>query len=343
VAVSAAGLRATFNPSSPAFATTASIDASQPAGLSCPSSTYCLAIDRAGHAVEFDPGGTGATVVESVGSGGTLNGVACVSAGECVAVDSTGRAFLGAGAVPPPPASLSRPAITGSTREEKTLEETHGRWSQTPTSYTYQWQRCAKAGSCAPIPGAVQPSYTLVAADAGHLIRVTEQAADAGGVGPVVTSGETARVSGLPAAPAFSRVSLSGLAHGHPRLAFTLTAARYGPPLRTLTLTLPQGLGARLRRQGPPRHRYWAGIALSVRGKPPAFSARLVRGALRLTLARSASPVRISIGALALRATASLERDVRRHKTKQLALTVAVPAAGKATLRATDQIRLRYA
>ena len=52
------------------------------------------------------------------------------------------------------------------------LTEYHGVWSNTPTSYTYQWERCDTSGmNCALISGATSESYTLTAADLQHTPR----------------------------------------------------------------------------------------------------------------------------------------------------------------------------
>jgi hypothetical protein len=339
VAIGASGDRATFAPAAPAQASSAAVDSSQPQGLSCPSATFCLAVDAAGHAVEFDPDGTGAASVEDVGGSGSLTGAFCVSAGQCVAVDSAGGAHLGTGPVPPAPATLAPPRISGTTKEGKTLREIHGRWSSAPTSYTYEWERCTRARSCRPIAGAGQQSYRLVAADVGHLIRVVEQAADAGGFGPRVLSGATRKVIKEPAAPSLSHLSLTGIAAGHPRLGLRASAARYGPTLGRLTLSLPKGLSLRLRPEGSRRHRRWKGISIRVHNRLVTFSARHVRGGLVLGLAHSPSQVTISIRDGALTAGRALAGSVRRRKTKQLTITVAVVAGGR-TLRAKHRTKV---
>ena len=339
VAIGASGDRATFDPAAPGRASSAAVDTSQPQALSCPSATFCLAVDAADHAVEFDPDGTGATSVEDVGGSGSLTGAFCVSAGECIAVDSAGGGYLGIGPVPSAPGTLAPPRISGTLREGKTLREIHGRWSSAPTSYTYQWERCTRARSCRPIAGAGQQSYRLVAADVGHLLRLTEQAADAGGFGPTVLSAATRKVIKEPAAPSLSHLSVTGIAAGHAQLALTVSAARYGPTLGRLTLSLPRGLSLRLRRQGSRRHRRWKGISIRVHNRLVTFSARHVRGGLAFALAHSPAQVRISIGDGSLLAGRALIGSVRTRRTKQLTITVAVVGGGR-TLRAKHQTRV---
>ena len=47
-----------------------------------------------------------------------------------------------------------------------------GTWSEEPTSYTYQWQRCVYESECAAITGATSSTYTPVEGDVGYGIRV---------------------------------------------------------------------------------------------------------------------------------------------------------------------------
>jgi len=80
------------------------------------------------------------------------------------------------------PANSTGPTISGTARVGQTLTSTNGTWTNAPTAYAYQWVRCNTSGAaCVPVPNAMQKSYTLVAADAGHQIRVRVTAANADG------------------------------------------------------------------------------------------------------------------------------------------------------------------
>jgi hypothetical protein len=342
-AIDASGTRATFDPRLPAQtlaaqATTAPVDAIQPVALACPSAWVCVALDTAGRAVEFDPGGTGASAVNSVGGLGPLTGLACQSASECVAVDATGRAFLAAGPIPPTPVARSSPRITGAATEGKTLRESHGAWSGAPTSYALQWLRCASRARCAPIPDATGPTYTLGRHDDGDTIRVSERALNAGGPGIGQTSPPTARVIGLPRPPSFSRTALSGVGRRRPKLAVTLTAARYGPALRQVTVVLPPGLHFDPIRS--PTGRAVAGIAARVRGHEAPFTLHGSGRTLVIRLRRTAGAVTLVLSSPALSADTALARTVGRHKAVGLALTAAVPS-GRRLLRAVKTIHPR--
>ena len=100
-----------------------------------------------------------------------------------------------AATVPAAPSNTSPPTISGSAVVGQTLAAGHGTWTNSPTSYSYQWRRCDSAGvSCATITGATAKTYTLVAADAGHRIRVRVTATNADGSGSAI-SAPTAVVS----------------------------------------------------------------------------------------------------------------------------------------------------
>jgi hypothetical protein len=105
-------------------------------------------------------------------------------------------------AAPPPPTSITPPTISGSATQGQTLSETHGSWTNSPTSFFYQWQDCDSAGnSCTSIPGATSATYTLAASDVGHTVRVQEAAANAGGMSGAASSAVTAVVQPPSAAP----------------------------------------------------------------------------------------------------------------------------------------------
>lgn len=92
---------------------------------------------------------------------------------------------------------LSTPTISGNAVEGEVLTETHARWSQQPTGYTLQWQRCnAKGEDCQSISKANGTTYRLTAADVGSTIRIGESARDAAGAVTPDESEPTAVVQG---------------------------------------------------------------------------------------------------------------------------------------------------
>jgi hypothetical protein len=80
------------------------------------------------------------------------------------------------------PRNTSSPTIIGTTREGNTLTAHNGGWANSPTSFAYQWQRCAPDGSgCTDITAATKQTYVLAAADVDHTIRVGVTASNADG------------------------------------------------------------------------------------------------------------------------------------------------------------------
>ena len=80
------------------------------------------------------------------------------------------------------PANTAPPTITGTASVGQTLTAENGTWTNSPTTYQYQWLRCGATGeSCVGIPGATAKTYLVVAADRGHTLRVRVTAVNADG------------------------------------------------------------------------------------------------------------------------------------------------------------------
>jgi Subtilase family len=115
----------------------------------------------------------------------------------------------------------SAPRISGQATVGQILEASSGAWSESPTSYSYQWQRCdAKGSKCAAIASAKTSTYTVAEADLGKTLRVTVTASNSAGKSAPATSNHTAVVTW--AAPANTAPpSVSGVA----QVGQTLTAS----------------------------------------------------------------------------------------------------------------------
>ena len=100
------------------------------------------------------------------------------------------------------PVNTASPTISGITTFGQLLTTTNGTWSNTPTSYTYQWSRASTSGgSYSNISGAISSTYTLVAADVGQYLKATVTATNASG-SATSTSVATAQIA--KATPTFS-------------------------------------------------------------------------------------------------------------------------------------------
>ena len=112
---------------------------------------------------------------------------------------------------PAPPVDNAPPAIGGAAEVGRTLSESHGDWTNSPTTYTYQWQRGDATGAnFVDVAGKTGRSYDVTAADVGHTIRVEEWAGNAAGTGGPAASDAD---HGRPGAPDAS----AGAAREHGR------------------------------------------------------------------------------------------------------------------------------
>src|SRR2546426_7392633 len=72
--------------------------------------------------------------------------------------------------LPLPPSNTSPPTITGTAKQGQTLTEVHGSWTNSPTSYSYQWlpHNCKPATSSSPpMSSATKQEYAPVEGDVG--------------------------------------------------------------------------------------------------------------------------------------------------------------------------------
>lgn len=328
VAVGSGGERSTFSPAAPQSATSATIDLAQPTALSCPVATRCMATDTANHVVEFDPGGSGVAAVSAPATSAALTAVACTSAGACVTTDSTGVAFAGRASVPPPPGAAGAPRIGGRFLQGQKLTVSTGGWTNAPTSYYPRWERCSlSGGACAVIAGATGRSYTLTAPDAGHTLKVSEIAANAGGFGATQLSPRTPMIVGLPTAPALVTPALSGTRGTHPRLSLDLRSSRWGPAVRSVSITLPSGVSLAWPRHHSGAFRALAGLAITVGGRAGGRSIRRASRGLTIALTRPATDLRIALSRPLLIIAAPLAKAVATHRIGTLAIRLRVVGA----------------
>jgi hypothetical protein len=80
------------------------------------------------------------------------------------------------------PVNTASPTIGGNAKVGSTLTANDGTWSNSPTSFSYQWQRCASDGrGCGDITGAASQTYSPVIGDVGHALRVVVTATNPDG------------------------------------------------------------------------------------------------------------------------------------------------------------------
>ncbi|MDA0163936.1 hypothetical protein OM076_26935 [Solirubrobacter ginsenosidimutans] len=98
---------------------------------------------------------------------------------------------------PVAPTSTMAPAVTGTAARGQVLTTTTGNWTDTPTSYTYAWQRDKGTGYVA-IAGATAATYTVATADVGGKVRVMVTAKNAIGSSVATASNATDTVVTAP-------------------------------------------------------------------------------------------------------------------------------------------------
>jgi hypothetical protein len=187
---------------------------SAPAGIDCGTSGgSCAALFDAGSSV---------TLSAAAASGSTFTGwTGCgtTSGARCTVTISSDRDVAASFALLPP-ASTSRPAISGTAKAGKQLSCSEGSWTHDPTRFAYQWSYDGT-----PIQGATRGTYTVQSIDDGLTITCTVTASNAGGAGtPATSAGKPIPVPRVARCPA-ARGKLSGITLGLLRLGMTRAQA----------------------------------------------------------------------------------------------------------------------
>jgi hypothetical protein len=121
------------------------------------------------------------------------------------------------------PVNTAPPTISGTPTVGQTLTASDGTWSNSPTSFAYQWQRCNGGGnSCVSVANGTQKTYTLVGADAGHTMRVRVTATNTDG-SDTAQSDQTTAVAPATSSAAPKNTSIPTIS-GTPRVGQQLTA-----------------------------------------------------------------------------------------------------------------------
>ena len=171
--------------------------------LVCSTSSLCVAADDDGNVLAsttppFSPATWSTSKVDPFR---TITGLACSSNVFCLIGDDAGNVLAGTllAGTPTLPVDTAAPTITGTAIASQTLTGMHGTWTNSPTSYSDQWEDCDPAGnSCTAISGATGLSYNLKPSDTGHTIRLVEIASNAAGAGQPASSAPTAVVIARP-------------------------------------------------------------------------------------------------------------------------------------------------
>ena len=116
------------------------------------------------------------------------------------------------------PANTAQPTISGTTAQGQTLTATAGTWSNSPTSFAYQWMRCpasggaADASDCAAIGGATTTSYVVAAGDVGSRFRIRVTATNDDGPATAASNATDLVTATAPGPPNTQPPTISGQA-----------------------------------------------------------------------------------------------------------------------------------
>ena len=166
----------------------------------CSSSTSCASISGATSSTYTLASSDVGKTVDVVVTARNAGGAASATSAQTSAVQT-----------PPAPVNTAAPAISGSAQQGDTLSASNGSWSNSPSSYLYQWQDCSSSTSCANISGATSSSYTLASSDVGKTVDVVVTARNAGGAASA-TSAQTSAVQTPPAPVSTAAPAISGSA-----------------------------------------------------------------------------------------------------------------------------------
>jgi hypothetical protein len=120
-----------------------------------------------------------------------------------------------AGAAPVAPVNNSPLTISGTAESGQTLTAAPGSWTESPSSYAYEWELCNSEGaSCSAISGAKSQTYLLIPADAGETLRVSVIASNDGVLSAAKSSAQTAVIAQGPAN--FGKTSIGSSAEMDP-------------------------------------------------------------------------------------------------------------------------------
>lgn len=182
--------------SPPAVTATPTITGSTTLGsvLSCSQGTwngsptgYAYQWKRDGSNVSGETTNTHTIVAADQGHGLSCTVTANNSAGSASSTTSSTSVPAAAGS----PVNSALPVVTGTATVGSVLTCSQGTWSNTPTSYAYQWKRDGTA-----ISGQTTNTHTVVAADQGHTLTTSVTATNVVGSATATTAGTS-----IPAAP----------------------------------------------------------------------------------------------------------------------------------------------
>lgn len=127
--------------------------------------------DKNGNSCDNVSGGTNSTYKLKNGDAGHRFRVSVTASNSDGSANATSGA-TGVIAQGQEPKATAPPVISGTAKAGQTLTTTNGTWSNSPTSFAYQWRRCDTAGNNCHDVGQNRNTYKLESDDVGATIRV---------------------------------------------------------------------------------------------------------------------------------------------------------------------------
>jgi subtilisin family serine protease/membrane protein YqaA with SNARE-associated domain len=184
---------------------------------------------------EYNQGSTGLFDTTLLPNGTHVLGIRALSS------DNRTYGFYGATVtVANAPQNTAPPVISGRPIVGQTLTGSNGSWTNSPTGFSYRWNRCNSSGaSCSAISGATVNSYVVKSADAGSTLRVSVTATNSSG-------SATAQSAAIAVGAGILAVTTSSLPVGMQGTAYSATLNATGGTTpytwSVITGSLPGGL-----------------------------------------------------------------------------------------------------
>jgi hypothetical protein len=232
------------------------------------------------------------------------------------------------------PRTTGRYAVTVGATDSRNRSGSSGfTWNVVP-AITYPGNRHARVGKAIKLQVSANDnnsgplSYGASGLPRGLSIKsttglITGRPSMAGSYSVVVTAKVGAVSASVPfrwtiTGPNVARASLTGIATGRPKLAFTLNAGPGSPAVKSLRITLPSGL----RFRGGSSLAGGTSVVGSDGKRIRGYTLSLSKGRLTITLPKGARSVRVTIAAPAIAVTSALKSQVKQKKVHQLGVTL---------------------
>ncbi len=347
-AVSYRGAEVTFNPRSPGRPRAIPVEGGQMSddyqpftlsgitAITCRSVTRCIGVDNQGNEGPLDPRHPPRPFNQGSGNGGVderyisanpLDGLACITAATCVAVDNAGNEY-------------TFTQHSGG----------NGRGTKIDGGQRINGVACPSARVCAAVDGAGnEVTFNPTTPKSSHIVTPIDTGTSLAAIAcpsarRCVAVGGEAELTFAPALPGSaapiiidsvpavsgSAAAATGFGHGHAEIAFTLTAAAGALAIDAVTVALPAGLAFSTSVGQLDR-----GVAVTAAATAAPSSQAVTGGTLMITLTAPAAAVAIVLRRPAISVTRAAANGIRAGAITAVRVSVAATTTGGETTRLT--------